>query len=313
MAGSREVSLARSEGNPIPLTFVSSAAINLEGDIRFFRGIQIDLTAPQAFLGYRGSLAVIIYSDLNSIPPPGAADVEARQLSFEPLPDKIQNTWQIPIKTGHGLRSSPYITIPTGIVAPSSFPILFRLMPVIKGISVEMENMVFQLSVKPIFSDEGAVKMNFKYPDPPPRLRADGSPPDQLLNRPVIVLIDDAVVENPGEERLFREGEHNLVILSDDYRNQSRRFVVERAKILDLLVELQDLTPLINFEYPENARIFLDNVPVANPRAPQAVDPGQHEVRFQISDYSIVRPVTVKKGKTYTVRLSVDVDIAEND
>jgi hypothetical protein len=300
MAGSREVSLAGSEDTPVPLTFVSAAAINLEGDIRFFRGIQIDLTAPQAFLGYRGSLGVIIYSDLNSIPPPGAADVEARQVSFEPLPDKIQNTWQIPIKTGHGLKSSPYITIPTGIVAPSSFPILFRLMPVIKGISEEMENMVFQLSVKPIFSDEGAVKMSFKYPD-------------QLQDRPVIVLIDEAVVENPGEERLLKEGEHNLVILSDDYRNQSRRFVVERAKVLDLLIELQDPTPLITFEYPENALIFLDNVPVSKPRAPQAVDPGQHEVRFQISDYSITRPVTIKKGKTYTVRLSVDVDIAEND
>jgi hypothetical protein len=300
MAGSREVSLAGSGDAPIPLTFVSSAAINLEGDIRFFRGIQIDLTAPQAFLGYRGSLAVVIYSDLNSIPPPGAADVEARQLSFEPLPDKIQNTWQIPIKTGHGLKSSPYITIPTGIVAPSSFPILFRLMPVIKGISDEMENMVFQLSVKPIFSDEGAVKMSFKYPD-------------QLQDRPIIVLVDDGVVENPAEERLLKEGEHNLVILSDDYRNQSRRFVVERAKVLDLLIELQDPTPLITFEYPENARIFLDNVPVSRPQIPQAVEPGQHEVRFQISDYSITRPVTIKKGKTYTVRLSVDVDIAEND
>jgi hypothetical protein len=88
---------------------------------------------------------------------------------------------------------------------------------------------------------------------------------------------------------------------------------VERAKILDVSVELQDPTPLILFEYPEGARIFLDNVPVSNPQSPRAVEPGVHEVRFQVSDYSIIRPITVQKGKTYKIALSVDVNISESN
>ncbi|MDR2617906.1 MAG: hypothetical protein LBC62_03450 [Treponema sp.] len=300
IAGTHDVSLDSPEGTMVPLSYISSAVIRLEGDTRFFRGIQLDLTAPQSYLAYRGSMASVLYADLNAAPPQGVADIEGRQVSFEALPNKIQNTWQIPIRPSHGLRSSPYVTVPTGVIPPSSFPVLFRLMPVIKGISQEMENMVFQLTVKPILSDEGGVKLNFLYPQ-------------QLPGRPVTVLVDDAVVENTGEELLLKEGEHHLVVLSDDYRNQSRRFMVERAKILDLLVELQDPTPLIIFEYPENARIFLDNAPVTNPQAPYPVDPGFHEVRFQISDYSIIRPVTVQKGKTYKVALSVDVNITENE
>jgi hypothetical protein len=129
----------------------------------------------------------------------------------------------------------------------------------------------------------------------------------------VSILIDDKMVENGDEEQLLKEGEHSLVIVSEDYRSLSRRFVVERAKILDVQVELQDPTPLILFEYPENARIFLDNVLVNDPQAPHPVEPGLHEVRFQVSDYSIIRPVTVQKGKTYKVALSVDVDITENE
>jgi hypothetical protein len=173
-------------------------------------------------------------------------------------------------------------------------------MPVIKGISRELETMVFQLTVKPILSDEGAIRLRIRYPE-------------QLAERPVTILIDDRVIENTREERLLKEGEHNLVVLSDDYRDQNRRFVVERAKIIDLQVELQDTTPLIYFEYPENALIFLDNVPVANPGTPQPVEAGLHEVRFQVSDYSVIRPVTVEKGKTYCVALSVDVNITENE
>jgi hypothetical protein len=300
MAGTGEVSLDGAEGVMVPLSYVSSAAIILTGDIRFFRGIQIELNAPQRWLDYQGSLASAIYAELDRIPPEGAADVNARQISFEALPGKLQNTWQIPMKPGHGLRSSPYIGVPTGVVPPESFPLLFRLMPVIKGISQELETMVFQFTVKPILSDEGAIRLSIQYPE-------------QVGGRPVTILIDDAVVDNINEDRLLKEGEHHLVVLSDDYRGQSRRFVVERAKTIELVVELQDAAPLIYFEYPENTRIFLDNVPVSDPGTPQPVEPGLHEVRFLVSDYSVIRPVTVQKGKTYCVALSVDVNVTEKE
>ncbi|GHU66142.1 hypothetical protein FACS189447_06400 [Spirochaetia bacterium] len=299
-AGTIVISLDNLEGSSLPLTYTSTAAIQLSGDLRFFRGIQLELTAPQRWITFYGSLGMLLYNNLSSLPPQGVADIEARQLSLEALPGKVQNTWQIPLKPGHGLRSSPYIMIPTGVVSPSTFPLLFRLMPVIKGISEEVENMSFRLSVKPLLTDEGAVKLIIHYPE-------------QLPKRPVSILIDDRVAENEDEELLLKEGEHSLVIVSEDYRSLSRRFVVERAKILDVQVELQDPTPLILFEYPENARIYLDNVLVSNPQLPRPVEPGLHEVRFQVSDYSIIRPVTVQKGKTYKIAMSVDVNITEND
>jgi hypothetical protein len=300
VAGVNEVSLNSLGGTTVPLSYTGSALILLKGDTRFFRGIQLELTAPQGWLAYRGSLAAAVYGELDKAPEPGVADLEGRQLSFEPLANKIQNIFQIPLRQGHGLKNSPYAVVPTGIVPPPSFPLLFRLMPVIKGISEEMENMTFNLLAKPILSDEGAVKISFRFPE-------------QLPGRAFTVLIDDKVIEKPGEERLLKEGEHDLVVLSEDYRNQSRRFLVERAKVLDLAVELQDPTPLIVFEYPEGARIFLDNTPVSDPQALQPVEPGFHEIRFQVSDYSIIRPITVQKGKTYKIALSVDVDILETN
>jgi hypothetical protein len=301
IAGEAEISLDKPEGTTISLSYTDTVLIRLRGDIRFFRGIQFDLTAPQAFLAYYGSLASSFYAELNGVPPPrGTADVNARQLSFEALPNKILNTWQIPLRPSHGLRSSPYVIIPTGIVPPASFPMLFRLMPVIKGISDELEKMVFQLQVKPILSDEGAVKISFSYPE-------------QLHRKPVSVLIDDEVVIGYEEELLLKEGEHHLLILSEDYRNQSRRFLVERAKVLILHVELQDPTPLLIFEHPEGVRVLVNSIPVNDTRAPYPVESGIHEVRFEMSNYSISRSIIVQKGKTYRIAMSVDVNITEND
>jgi len=300
IAGTHKLSLTETEGVTVPLSYVSSSLIQIEGDTRFFRGIQLELTAPQNFLAHRGSLAAALYGNLDHTPGIGTADLECRRLGNDPLPAKIQIIYQIPLKAEHGLRSSPYATVLTGIVDPSSFPLLFRLMPVIKGISDDIEEMVFNLTAKSILSDEGALRLSFRYPE-------------NLLNKPMTILIDDEVIENPGEERLLKEGEHHLVILSDDYRNQSSRFVVERAKVLDLVVELQDTTPLLIFEYPEETKVYVDNVFLTNPRNPYPVEPGSHEVSFKISDYTIVRPLTVQKGRTYRVALSVDVNISVSE
>jgi len=300
VSGIHRVSLAHQEGSTITLSYTGSTVIQIEGDARFFRGIQIELTASQSFLPYHDSLAAVIYNELNRIPEPGVADLECRQIVMDTLPAKIQTIYQIPLREGHGLRTSPYATVLTGVQSPSSFPLLFRLVPVIKAIPDELERIVFTLNVKPILSEEGALRINFRYPE-------------GLRDRPMTVMIDDEPIRNPGEERFLKEGEHRLVIQSEDYRGQSSRFVIERAKTLDLLVELQDTRPRLIFEYPENAVVFLDNAPLPNSRNSMAVEPGLHEVRIQIGDYTIIRPLTVQRGRTYRIALSVGVEITEND
>jgi hypothetical protein len=279
---------------------MGGAVIILDQETRFLRGIELELIVPQAYMAHRGSLALALYTDLNKTPGPGMADLEARQISLETIPNKIQIIYQIPIRSDHGLRVSPYASLPVGVAFPESFPLLFRILPVIKGLSEEVETMPFRLSVKPILSDEGAVRIIPRYPE-------------HLARRPFTTLIDDEVVERPQDIRLLREGEHQLVIISNDYRNESRRFVIERGKTLDLSIALQDTIPLVYFEAPDNALIFFDNEPVDSSRQPLTADPGLHEMRFQMGDYTVTKPLTIHRGKTYRVALSVDVSISESD
>ena len=300
LAGSLEVSAEKPEGSSITLPYDGSAVIRLGADDRFFRGVELELSAPQVWLMHRGSLAVILYSELDRTPVPGVNDLDGKRILYDPLPGRIKNVYQIPVRALHGLRSGPYATVSGGIAPPSSFPVVLRLMPIIKGISDELENVKFTLAAKPILSDEGAVKLTPRYPE-------------QLRGRPFTVLIDDVIVENITEERILQEGEHHLVVLSDDYRNISRRFIVERTKILDLTVDLLDPTSLIIFEGPENARIFLNNRPIARNSSPVPAEPGNYEAKFIVGDYTITKTITVQRGKTYKIALSVGIDVEEND
>jgi hypothetical protein len=298
VAGNAPVSLDNPAGVSLSLSYADAALIVLDGEVRFFRGIALEFTTPQEYTYYRGSLALAIYGELDKVPDTKIADIQARQIMFEPIPNKIQSVYHIPLRQRHGLRTSPYVTV-LPPVQPPSFPLLFRIMPVNKGLSEEMETMRFTLTVKPIFSDEGAVRFTPRYPG-------------NLQNKPFTVLIDDEVIERPQEEQVLHEGEHHLVILSNDYRNENRVFMVERGEVLDLSILLQDPTPLIICEAPENTRIFLDNA-LIDPNRLLPVEPGTHEIRFQLSDYAVVKPLLVQRGKTYRIAMAVDVMVSESD
>ena len=300
VSGSIELSAENPDGASVELPYNGSVLIRLGRGARFFRGVELEFSAPQVWLRHRGSLAMILYADIDRVPSPGITDLSGRRIAYVPLPSRIRSVYQIPVRTAHGLRSGPYATVLAEVTLPSSFPVIFRLMPIDKGVSDELENMRFTLRARPVLSDEGAVRIIPRFPD-------------QLRDRPFIVLIDDVVVENIAEERVLREGERSLVVLSDDYRNISRRFMVERGRVSDLIIDLQDPTPLIVFEGPENARIFLNDVPVARDGNPIPVEPGVYEAKFLVGDYTITRAITVQRGKTYKIALSVGIDIEETE
>jgi hypothetical protein len=300
IAGDLEISVENTGGSSISFSHNDAVIIRLDEEVRFFRGVELELTAPQTYLAHRGSLVVVIYGELDQIPETGAADIQGRPFVSEPMPNKIQTIYQFPLRVNHGLRSNPYVSIPVELIPPSAFPIIFKLNPAANKLSEEVETMRFRLNVKPIMSDEGGVRIHPRYPE-------------QLPNRPLAVYIDNELIDKPQEERLLREGEHHLMILSNDYRTESRRFLVERGKIGDLTIELRDATPLVLFEAPENSRIYFDGVQLEDFRRPYPAEPGVHEVKFQVSDYAIAKSIKLQKGRTYRIALTVDLNFEESE
>ena len=298
--GSLDVSLEGQAELSGLLSTDGSFLVNIGPDVRFIRGVELEITAPQAWLQFRGALIMTMYNALTPKTAAGISDFDGRRIAFEPLPSRLRIVYQIPIRQQHGLRTTTSITVPSAVITPDTFPILFRLTPIEKGLPASFDYLKFNVTARPILSSEGAVKLIPRYPP-------------QHRNKPFIVLIDDNVISNISEEIVLREGEHHLVILSDDYRNESRRFLIERAKVIDLIINLQDPTPVIIFEGPQNSSIFLNNVPVSDVREPVMIEPGNHEVKFQIGDYTIIRSLTIQRGKTYRVSLEVDLTVHEED
>lgn len=299
-----EITPHRSAENPISISNEGAILINLGADARFLRGIELEITAPQAWLSYRGALLMTMYSNvsgnISSVSVGDIVDLTGTHIAFEPLPSRLRIVYHIPLRQQHGLRTTTSVTVPSPVIQPDSFPILFQLMPSDKGMPPEFDRMRFNVTARPILSNEGAVSIIPRFPP-------------QLRNRAFTVLINDTVITNLSEQIILREGEHHLVVLSEDYRNESRRFVVERARVLELIIDLQDPTPIILFEGPQNSEIFLNNVLVPGNREPIMVEPGTHEIRFTVGDYTVIRTLNAQRGKTYRIALEVDITIHEED
>ncbi len=300
VAGRLSVDEKAPEGSSISLSYIDSVVIALDGDKRFIRGVELDLRVPQQYLKYKGSIAASLYASLKRVPPAGVADLSAERIGFVPLPNKLQSVFHIPIRKDHGIKASPYAAVPTGVVPPADFPLLFKLMPVIKGLPEEIESMGFQLYARPILTDEGALKIDFQYPE-------------KLKDKPFTLLVDDEVVPNPSAEILLGRGEHTLSVISEHYRNEIRRFDIEQAKVLKMAIGLQDPTPIVVVEAPENAQVFFDDQELATPRQPFAADPGEHSVRFVVGDYSLTKRISVNRGRNYRVVLAIDVTVDESE
>jgi hypothetical protein len=276
-------------------TFPENQALilDIEGDTRFLRGLEVELTAPQSALA-RTAFFLTFYRDVKESGE-AADEWEAKPVYTENLAGKISTVYQIPLRMNAGFRRTPYVTLLPEAVDEAAFPLLLRITPA-RAASDEIA--LFHLSVRTVFGDEGAVKLTLRYP--------------QLLrDRPVSVLIDDEVVDNVAALQFLKEGEHQLLVISEDYRTESRRFFVDRGKTAEIFITLKDTMPLLLFEAPERALFFINNRRITTTNAPYPIAPGIYDIKIQVSDYTIIKTVQIQKGKTYRIAFTMDLSVSE--
>lgn len=267
----------------------------------FLKGVEVEIKVPQEIIEYRNSMAYGLYDKAEPAPAAGKIDYKATQITLQPLPSRLSFVLQIPLVRDHRLKTGPYATVLPSVHQPKSGPLLFRLLPVMKGLPDDIENFVFQVKIKPILSDEGGFMLSIGYPDP------SGEPAGD-----VSVRIDEKPVDNALELQVLKPGTHHLSIVSDAYRNEVRVFNVEQARVTELMVTMQDTASRLYLIAPENAVILLDGENAGIGREPRVIEPGEHSITFTIGDYEIVKQLTVEKAHDYTVSLVIDVNITES-
>jgi hypothetical protein len=272
-----------------------SIAIFIPSDLTYLEGIEIKMQIPESVAEWRDSIACSLYEKITPVPDESKIDYTGTRTFVATLPVRVSWTFQIPLKKNNTLKTSPYAEKLNILPDVSQKMIFVRLQPAMKGIPEEMQNAELKISIKPLLVSKGRLRIMTKAPE----------------NKPYTVFVDQQQVTLEKTGIIIDTGIHNVTIVSDFYRNETRTVRVDQAKTTDLLIVLKSIEPTLLITAPDNTTVFIDDEPCTKIGSEFTISEGDHKIKFLIGDYEIIRNLTVQKGKSYTAALSVDLNISE--
>ena len=286
------------EAVAVSMGYNDGIAIILPEDNPFIKAVEIEVKSPENIAHFQGTMAYALYTGLSRLPDGNVIDFTAERISMEILPPRLTFALQVPLREEHGLKSDPYTEVFPQVPKAESLPIFFRLFPIMKGLPDDFETAVFSVKVKPVLIDEGALQLSIVYPFE----REPGS---------LSVHVDEKAVREPQNMLLLLPGEHHLAVSAEKCRTEVKTFIIERAKVSNVTVEMKDSRPTVSFASPDNVVVTLDGRRVADPRAALKIEPGRHTVTFSMGDYRLQRQFTAEEGRDYTASMMLDAEIVE--
>ena len=314
-------------------------AIYLPESRVFIEGIEIKMTIPEETALWRDCCACVVYDSVNPSPKKEQIDFSGNKIFFEVLPGKLSWYLQIPLTDTKQFKTNQYTTRLEKKPDLSGNYIFLRLQQVMKGVPDTVLDSVIKMSVKPILSNKGILKLNIQEPEIQTKYQAkadadkteeaekaaetteQGLSSAQLNNTQAednsqdeafyTVFVDDNPVQGDLDKILLNTGIHNVSVISESYRTEVRNVRIEQAKISDLDILLKSIEPTLIITAPEGTQIQFDGEPFSETGKEIIISEGEHKVTFIIGDYEIIRSISAIKGKTYKANLAVDLQISE--
>ncbi|MBR4005410.1 MAG: hypothetical protein IKI90_06125 [Treponema sp.] len=273
--------------------------IELPSDMEFIEGVELQFKVPKEVAAWRDSVAYSFYDGITPEPSSSIIDYNGIRRTTGTFGSSLSATIKIPLKRNHSIKKDAYSTLLGSVPEVVNGKIFLRLQLAMKGTSDDIYSAMFQVSGKPLFINKG-------------KLFVQPIAPDKGEVKPYTVFIDGTQTDVSGGV-LLTPGLHNVNIVSEHYRNEFRTVTVEQAKRHTVNVELMSIEPMVRIAAPEGTLVFLDDVHVPNISNPLFVTQGEHQIRFVIGDYEMVRSISALKGRTYNVNISISATVTEEE
>lgn len=297
IVGVISVSADRPEGSSLDLRYNDAIGIVLADSSPFIQALEFELRIPRQFAGQESSVAWALYSRVNPMPAVTQLDYIGTLLATQPLPSRVSFILQLPVKTDHRLRASPFLTLIPQIVQSEQFPLLFKLLPAGKGLSAVMAEQQFRLIVRPVLTEEGLLTIQH------PLL-------NELGEAAIRVYINDRQQAAWTKPMLLAKGLYNVRISVDNFRDEVYSVIIEPGKVFTLSANPSSNAPSVSFEVPQGTKISLNGTVLdISDKQSFTLEVGEHTIECTIGDYTLVRKFSVVRGRQYKVVMSVDLQI----
>jgi hypothetical protein len=291
----------------VSIALEEMAALSLEADARFLRGIRLELRLSNLLKQHFDSFALAVYRRLSPEPKKGVTEYRGQRVFFQYLP--YLNRIQVQLPLAGGEDAEPAAEAGEGIyrlpapLAREDFPILVAILPLMKGIPDSVAEAKFFLTVRPVLARRGTIQLSLRA--------APGAPAE-----PITAWLDEREL-SPAELQALKAGQelpaglHRLRLLSPAFQEVNTSFTVEPGKSGSLDIELRSLATLLTIEAPQSAEVYLDGEKLASLTA-LSIAEGTHQVRVKIAEYSVTRKFSAQRGRHYHLSCVFDIIVNED-
>ena len=283
------------------------AALSLEGDPRFLRGIRLELRLSNLLKQHFDSFALAVYRRLDPAPRKGVTAYRGERIFFQYLPYLNRIQVQLPLaaeqdgeaaaEAGDGIYR---LQTP---LSREDFPILVAILPLMKGIPDTVAEARFYLTVKPVLAHRGTIQLSLRS--------APGTPTESIT-----AWLDEREL-SPAELQALKAGQelaaglHRLRLASPGLQEVNTSFTVEPGKSALLDIELRSLATLLSIEAPQSAEVYLDGEKLSSLTALPIAE-GTHQVRVKIAEYNVTKKFSAQSGRHYHLSCVFDIIINED-
>ena len=278
------------------------AALYLEADTRFLRGLRLELLLSNPLKQHFDSFGLAIYSRVAPEPKKGVLSYRGERVFFQPLPYQNRVQISLPLVQGAEEEAEGSFRLQAPL-AREDFPILVEVLPLMKGIPDAVAETKFFLTVRPVVARRGLLLVSLHYPP-----GAEAEPLDLYLDERELAAAElqslKAGLELPS-------GLHRLRTASPAFREVNSSFTVEPGKSSLLEVQLERLATLLTVEAPQGAEVFLDGEKLTALKG-LSIEEGAHQLRVKILDSSVSKKFTAQQGRHYHISCVFDIIVNED-
>lgn len=276
--------------------------IEIPEDMTYVQGIELGFKIPQDIAFWRDCVAWSFYTDLTPEPQDDLIDYSGTRNTTGTFGTSLGLNMQIPLTPINSIKKTPYSIYIENTPDIINGKIFLRLQLVMKGTPDSLMDSLIEVTAKPILINKG-------------KLLLDLIPPDNKDMQSYTLYVDGKTQEYTEDGIFLDTGVHDINLISDFYRNEVRTITIDQAKTKELSINLRDITPLVRINAPVSTKVYCDDQEVTDNDFTQyfKVQQGQHVFKFVIGDYEIIRTLTAINGESYTLTVSVEAEINQDE
>ena len=198
-------------------------AVYIPEERLFLEGIEFKMEITEDMAMWSDCCGAYIYDEIKPAPKAQQIDYSGSKIFFGVVPGKLSWILQLPLTKNAQFKTNQYTKTIEAIPSAQGNFVFLRLQQVMKGVPDEVMNAKIAITVRPILSDKGLLKIKLSTPEAADS-KADG------LDENISIFIDNNayLLQDAQKGFVLGTGIHNISVISENYRTEVRKVRIEQ-------------------------------------------------------------------------------------